>query len=91
MADQDKTSSQKPGGEERRVEGTRPKAGAQADASRDAKADQGIGTVEEAFKAATHGTDEAPHTHPAHAEHPVEHPGRHADDSWKKNRKHDEA
>lgn len=41
------------------------------------------GTPEEAFKAATHGTDQAKPGHPGHAEHAREPTGRHADETWK--------
>lgn len=41
------------------------------------------GTPEEAFKAATHGTDEAKPSHPGHVEHAKEPTGRHADEIWK--------
>lgn len=49
----------------------------------DSDVDSEFGTPEEAFKAATHGTDQAKPGHPGHAEHSREPTGRHADDTWK--------
>lgn len=48
--------------------------------------DQMSGTDEESFIAATRDTEEARSVHPTNVEHAREATGRHADDSWKKNR-----
>jgi hypothetical protein len=43
--------------------------------------------TDQAFKAATHGVDEAPHTHPGHVGVAKDETGRKADDSWKSKKK----
>ena len=43
--------------------------------------------ADQAYKAATHASEQAPHEHPAHAEVTKESTGRKADDSWKSGKK----
>jgi hypothetical protein len=46
--------------------------------------------ADKAFQAATHGVDEAPHTHPGHVGIAKDETGRKANDAWKSQKK-DEA
>lgn len=46
--------------------------------------------TEKSYKAATHGGDNVPHTHPGHAEVSREEIGRKSDEHWKEEKKFEE-